>query len=59
MIEFVLVVYMGATLINQTQRFEDMDRCLYFAEKLSKQNPVPIGDGKRVKITAVCKPISK
>ena len=59
MIEFVLVVYMGATLIDQTQRFVDMDRCLYFAEKLSKQRPVPIGDGKKISITAVCKPIPK
>lgn len=59
MIEFVLVVYMGGTLIDQTQRFEDMDRCLYFAEKLSKQRPVPVGDGKTRKIVAVCKPKPK
>jgi hypothetical protein len=59
MIEFVLVVYMGATLIDQTQRFKDVDRCLYFAERLSKQRTVPIGDGKRISITAVCKPIRK
>lgn len=59
MIEFVLAVYMGGTLINQTQRFEDMDRCLYFAEKLSKQRPVPIGNGETRKIIAVCKPVNK
>jgi len=59
MIEFVLTVYLGATLIDQTQRFADIDRCLYFAERLSDQRPVPIGDNRRIKITAVCKPIAK
>ena len=56
MIEFVLVVYMGAQIINQTQKFEDMDRCLYFATKLSRQNPIPLPDGGKTKITAICKP---
>ena len=59
MIEFILAVYMGATLIDQTQRFKDIDRCLYFAERLSNQRSVPIGDGKRLKIIAVCKPVAK
>jgi hypothetical protein len=59
MIEFVLTVYMGATLIDQTQRFADIDRCLYFADRLSNQRPVPTGDNTRIKITAVCKPIAK
>jgi len=59
MIEFVLTVYLGATLIDQTQKFEDIDRCLYFAERLSRQQSVPVEDGKRLKITAVCKPQPK
>jgi hypothetical protein len=59
MIEFTLAVYMGATLIDQTQRFKDIDRCLYFAERLSNQRSVPVGDGRRLNITAVCKPIAK
>ena len=59
MIEFVLTVYMGATLIDQTQRFADIDKCLYFAERLSNQRPVPVGDNRRIKITAVCKPTPK
>jgi len=59
MIEFVLTVYMGATLIDQTQRFADIDKCLYFAERLSNQRPVPIGDNRRIKIVAVCKPTPK
>ena len=36
-----------------------MDRCLYFAERLSQQQLVPVGDGKRLKITAVCRPEPK
>ena len=59
MIEFVLTVYLGATLIDQTQKFEDIDRCLYFAERLSRQRSVPVGDGRRLNITAVCKPQPK
>jgi hypothetical protein len=58
-IEFTLVVYMGAQIINQTQTFEDMDKCLYFATKLSRQNPIPLPDGGTTKITAVCKPTNK
>lgn len=59
MIEFVLTVYLGATLIDQTQKFEDIDRCLYFAERLSRQQSVPAEGGKQLKITAVCKPQPK
>ena len=59
MIEFTLAVYMGATLIDQTQRFKDIDRCLYFTERLSNQRSVHVGDGKRLNITAVCKPVAK
>ncbi len=58
MIEFLLVVYMGKGIVDQTQRFVDMDRCLYFAERLSRQSPVPI-QGRSVKITAICKPVPK
>jgi len=59
MIEFVLTVYLGATLIDQTQKFKDIDRCIYFAERLSRQRSVPVEDGKRLKITAICKPQPK
>ena len=59
MIEFVLYVYLGATLIDNTQKFKDIDRCLYFAERLSRQRTVPVGDGKRLTITAVCRPQPK
>ena len=59
MIEFVLAVYLGNQIIDQTQQFVDMDRCLYFAQRLSKQPSVPITDGRRAKIVAICKPIPK
>jgi hypothetical protein len=59
MIVFVLYVYLGSNLIDSTQKFNDMDRCLYFAKGLSRQQSVPSGDGKKVKITAVCRPEPK
>jgi polysaccharide deacetylase 2 family uncharacterized protein YibQ len=59
MIEFVLYVYLGSTLIDNTQKFEDIDRCLYFAERLSRQRSIPVEDGKKVKLTAVCRPQPK
>ena len=55
MIVFVLYVYLGANVVDKTQKFIDMDRCLYFAERLSRQQSVPVGDGRRLKITAVCR----
>lgn len=59
MIEFVLVVYMGATVIDRTQRFKDMDRCLYFAERLSSQRPIKQKEGGSLKMMALCKPVPK
>ena len=59
MIAFVLVVYMGSQIINQTQIFEDMDECLYFADKLSRQPAIYTKKNERKKITAICKPINK
>ena len=59
MIVFVLYVYLGANVIDKTQKFIDMDRCLYFAERLSRQQSVPAGGGKRKKMTAVCRPQPK
>ena len=59
MIVFVLYVYLGANIIDRTQQFVDMDRCLYFAQRLSRQQAVPAGGDKRKKITAVCRPQPK
>jgi len=58
-IEFVLFVYLNGSLIDKTQKFKDMDRCLYFSSKLSAQPPVPTGEGKRLKMHAICKPVPK
>ena len=58
MIEFVLV-FMGLRVIDQTQTFEDIDRCLYFAERLNKQPSIPQKEGANLQITAYCKPRKK
>jgi hypothetical protein len=59
MIEFLLVVYMGAGIISQTQTFADVDRCLYIADRLNKQPAISSSDGNRVKMVAICKPVLK
>jgi len=59
MIEFLLVVYMGAGIISQTQTFDDVDRCLYIANRLNHQPPISSLDGKRVKMVAICKPVPR
>ncbi len=59
MIEFVLVFMMGLRVVDQTQTFEDIDRCLYFAESLHNQPSIPQKEGPNLQITAYCKPIRK
>jgi hypothetical protein len=59
MIEFVLVFMMGLKVIDQTQTFEDIDKCLYFAERLHRQPSIPQKQGANLQITAYCKPIRK
>lgn len=46
-------------IVNQTQRFQNIDRCLYFAEKLTDQPNIPMKEGKIGKIIAYCKPVKK
>ena len=46
-------------IVNQTQRFKDLNRCLYFAEKLTEQPNIPLKEGKTGKILAYCKPVPK
>ena len=58
MIEFVLVFMMGLRVVDQTQTFDNIDECLYFAERLHKQPMIPYEDGSK-KITAYCKPVNK
>tara|TARA_A100001015_G_scaffold290755_1_gene364146 strand:- start:4211 stop:4369 length:159 start_codon:yes stop_codon:yes gene_type:complete len=50
---------MGIRVVDQTQTFQDIDRCLYFAERLHKQPPIPQKEGTPLRITAYCKPIRK
>jgi len=59
MIEFVLVFMMGLRVVDQTQTFNDIDRCLYFAKRLHKQPSIPQKEGANLQITAYCKPIRK
>ena len=58
MIEFLLVFMIDTRVINQTQRFEDINECLYFAELLHNQPAIPTEDGNQ-RITAYCKPVRK
>ena len=46
-------------VVDQTQRFENINTCLYFARRLNNQPNVPLLDGKTAKITAYCKPVRK
>ena len=59
MIEFVLVFMMGLRIVDQTQTFEDINKCLYFAERLHRQPSIPQKQGANLQITAYCKPIRK
>ena len=59
MIELVLVFMMGIRVIDQTQTFQDIDRCLYFAKRLNNQPSIPQQEGPSLRITAYCKPIRK
>ena len=47
MIEFVLVFMMGVRVIDQTQVFNNIDRCLYFAERLNNQPTIPQQEGNK------------
>lgn len=59
MIEFLLIFMIDTQIVNQTQRFKSVDRCLYFAERLTAQPNIPNEDGKPSKIIAYCKPVRK
>ena len=55
----MLVFMMGIRVVDQTQTFQDIDRCLYFAQRLHKQPSIPQQEGPDLHITADCKPIRK
>ena len=52
MIEFALVYMIGTVVVNQSQTFENVNDCLYFARKLNRQPEIPYPDDKNRKITA-------
>ena len=58
MIEFLLIFMIDNQIVNKTQRFKSIDRCLYFAERLNKQPSIPSEEGDK-RITTYCKPINK
>tara|TARA_X000001388_G_scaffold19834_2_gene13081 strand:- start:9303 stop:9491 length:189 start_codon:yes stop_codon:yes gene_type:complete len=58
MVEFILIFMIGKDIVNQTQVFRDVNKCIYFAKKLHDQPVVPTEDGSK-SITAYCKPIPK
>ena len=58
MIEFLLIFMIDNQIVNKTQRFQNEDRCLYFAERLTKQPSIPSEEGDK-QITAYCKPVNK
>ena len=58
---FLLIVYLGQKIVNQTMYFHSIDRCKYFAERLNNQPSVPntrVGDGEpnTRNYVAVCEP---
>ena len=58
MIEFLLIFMIDNQIVNKTQRFQDVDKCLYFAERLTKQPSIPSEEGDK-RIIAYCKPVNK
>lgn len=58
---FLLMVYLGTQLVSQDMYFQDIDRCKYFAQRITKQPMVPNGTAsedqpKGRKYIAVCEP---
>ena len=41
MIEFALVYMIGTVVVNQSQTFDNVNDCLYFARKLNQQPEIP------------------
>jgi len=56
---FLLVCYADGKIINQSQRFADVNHCTYISNALNTQAPVPLGITKRTDIDCICKPVDK
>ena len=52
---FLLVIYLGAAVQQIDMHFRDINRCRYFANRISKQPTVP---GIKKKYTGICKPVT-
>ena len=50
---FVLVIYLGNAVSQSDMHFYDINRCKYFASRISRQPAVP---GTKKKYTGICKP---
>ena len=58
---FLLMVYLCQKVLSQVMYFYDLDKCYYFAERMTNQPAVPnrtAGEGvpKSRKYVAVCEP---
>ncbi len=53
---FLLTVMLGNTVVNRDLYFENINNCLYFAERINAQPNVPRRDGETDRITAYCLP---
>lgn len=53
---FLLTVMLGDTVVNRDLYFENLNNCLYFAGKLTKQPSIPRRDSETDRITAYCLP---
>ena len=52
---FLLVIYLGDAVQQSDMHFRDINRCKYFATRISKQPAVP---GIKKRYTGICKPVT-
>ena len=52
---FLLVIYLGDAVQQSDMHFRDINRCRYFANRISKLPAVP---GVKKRYVGICKPIS-
>ena len=52
---FLLVIYLGDAVQQSDMHFRDINRCKYFAIRISKQPVVP---GTKKRYTGICKPVT-
>jgi len=58
---FVLILYLGQKIVSQEMHFYSIDNCIYYAQRLNSQPPVPnrrAGEDqpKTQRYIAVCEP---